>query len=215
MRSRVNLMAIAGIALGLAASVFWVVRAGLPPSLKAASIMSEVIPPDSTAAPNFALPDQDGRMVSLSAERGHVVALTFLNSHCTDLCPVEAEQLATAQAQLARATPFVLLVVSVAPDLDTPASVRSFAQSHHWATGWHWLLGSQTQLTPVWLSYFIDARLSPTAANADNVAHSGALYLIDRSGFERVGFGLNFPPEVIEQDIRTLATPGWTWPWNR
>jgi hypothetical protein len=39
--------------------------------------------------------------------------------------------------------------------------------------------------------------------------------LIDRSGFERVGFGLNFPPEVIEQDIRTLATPGWTWPWNR
>jgi protein SCO1 len=215
MRPRLKDMAIAGIAVALVASVVWVVSAGLPPSLKAASIMSEVIPPGSTAAPDFALPDQDGRMISLRGQRGHVVAVTFLNSHCTDLCPVEAEQLATAQAHLGRATPFVLLVVSVAPDLDTPASVRSFAQSHHWATGWHWLLGSQSQLAPVWLSYFIDARLNPTAANADNVAHSGALYLIDRSGYERVGFGLNFPPQVIEQDIRALAAPGWTWPWIR
>ena len=214
MRSRLKVMAIAGIAVGLVASVLWV-SAGSPPSLKAASIMSEVIPPGSTAAPDFALPDQDGRTVSLSAERGHVVALTFLNSHCTDLCPVEAEQLATAQAQLGPATPFVLLVVSVAPDLDTPASVRSFARSHHWSPGWHWLLGSQTQLEPVWQSYFIDARPNPTAANPDNVAHSGALYLIDRSGFERVGFGLNFPPDVIEQDLRALAARGWTWPWSR
>ncbi len=215
MRSPIKIMAISSIALGLSAAGFWIVSAGSPPSLKAASIMSEVIPPGSASAPDFTLPDQDGRMISLSAERGQVVALTFLNSHCTDLCPVEAEQLAAAQAHLGRATPFVLLVVSVAPDLDTPASVRSFARSHHWSAGWHWLLGSQTQLAPVWQSYFIDARLNPTAANPDNVAHSGALYLIDRSGFERVGFGLNFPPDVIEQDLRGLAARGWTWPWNR
>src|SRR3979490_129784 len=59
-----------------------------------------VIPPKSMPAPDFSLRDQDGKAVSIAALRGHVIAITFLDSHCTQLCPLQGEQLGQAQRSL-------------------------------------------------------------------------------------------------------------------
>ena len=42
------------------------------------------------AAPLFTLHDQAGHAISLAVERGHYVVVTFLYTHCPDVCPVIA-----------------------------------------------------------------------------------------------------------------------------
>src|SRR5258708_33454085 len=71
-----------------------------------------VIPAKSMPAPDFTLHDQDGNAVSVSALRGKVLAITFLDSHCKQLCPLTGDQLAQAQRALGRAANLSLLVVA-------------------------------------------------------------------------------------------------------
>src|SRR2546425_9163321 len=75
---------------------------GMPPRLAGTAGVSPsptglaadiVIPPKTMAAPDFTLSDQDAKPVSVSALRGRVLAITFLDSHCKQLCPLEGDQL--------------------------------------------------------------------------------------------------------------------------
>ena len=49
--------------------------------------------PAGLRAHDFTLRDQNGRPVSLAADRGHVVILTFIHSLCHDTCPFMVEQI--------------------------------------------------------------------------------------------------------------------------
>ncbi len=209
-------LALATVALlAVAAAAVWFMAAQQPRSVRAASIMSEVMPAGKVAAPDFALSDQASQRISLHSLRGKVIGLTFLNSHCHDLCPIEADQIGRMERGLSKGAPFVLVVVSVAPGTDTASSVRTFATSHGWIGEWHWLVGTRAELAPVWNAYKVDAEPSPAADDPTNVAHSGALYLIDPQGYERVGFGINFPPDVVQYDVAALAPhQDWRWPWE-
>ena len=158
-----------------------------------------VIPPGSMTAPDFSLSDQDGKAVSVSALRGHVLAITFLDSHCKQLCPLEAEQLAQAQRSLGSNANLSLLVVSVAPATDTPDSERAFAALHHWTGEWHWLTGTVDQLAAVWKAYSIAVQGTP-----DNVLHSTVLYLVDKQGFQRAGWAAGLQPDQLARDVRFL-----------
>jgi protein SCO1/2 len=168
-----------------------------PPGL-AADI---VIPPKSMAAPDFTLTDQDGKPVSVLALRGRVLAITFLDSHCTQLCPLEGEQLGQVERSLGPSANLSLLVVSVAPATDTPSSERAFAASHHWSGDWHWLVGTPDQLASVWKAYSIAVQNAP-----DNVLHSSVLYLVDKDGFERAGWAAGLQPDLVTHDVRLLLS---------
>lgn len=159
-----------------------------------------VMPAGSTPAPNFSLRDQNGQTVALAELRGRVVGLTFLDSHCQQACPVTGDQLGTAMRALGSRTPFTLLVVSVAPATDTPASETAFAATHRWMGSWHWLSGTPAELATVWKTYGIDVQ----PGTPGDIAHSVVTYLIDRKGFERVGL-LFTQPSRVEQDVRILA----------
>jgi protein SCO1/2 len=158
-----------------------------------------VIPPGSMTAPDFSLRDQDGTAVSVSALRGHVLAITFLDSHCKQLCPLEAEQLAQAQRSLGPNANLSLLVISVAPATDTPDSERAFAAAHHWSGDWHWLTGTPDELASVWKAYSIAVQGTP-----DNILHSTVLYLVDKSGYQRAGWASGLQPDQLARDVRFL-----------
>src|SRR5207302_1758678 len=59
--------------------------AAAPQSSSSALRGAAIDPP--YAAADFALADQDGRLVRLSGLRGDVVLVTFLYTHCPDVCP--------------------------------------------------------------------------------------------------------------------------------
>ena len=158
-----------------------------------------VIPARSIVSPDFTLRDQDGQPVSVSALRGRVLAITFLDSHCKQLCPLEGDQLGQAQRALGSSAKVSLLVVSVAPATDTPDSERAFAKTHQWSGDWHWLTGTPDQLAQVWKDYSI-----AVAGTTDNVLHSTVLYLVDREGFQRAGWAGPIEPALLAHDVRLL-----------
>ncbi|TMC27590.1 MAG: SCO family protein [Chloroflexi bacterium] len=174
--------------------------AGVTPS-PSGLVADIVIPPKSMAAPDFTLLDQDGKPVSVSALRGRVVAITFLDSHCKQLCPLEGDQLGQVQRSLGAGAHLSVLVVSVAPATDTPSSERAFAATHRWSGDWHWLIGTPDQLAAVWKAYSIAVQNTP-----DNILHSSVLYLVDRDGFERAGWAAGLEPNLVTHDVRLLLS---------
>jgi protein SCO1 len=166
-----------------------------PPSLTGGLIIN----PHSVPAPAFTLRDQRGAMVSLPDLRGRVVALTFLDTQCLQLCPLQASLLGSVQGDLGPRAPFSVVVVSVRPEADTPANIATFANTHGLKDGFYWLTGPRPQLAQVWNSYGVGVLI----ANGD-LAHSSVIYLIDRSGYERVGFADVPQAAAVEGDVRIL-----------
>ncbi len=154
-----------------------------------------------TTAPNFRLTDQFGKQVSLSQFKGEPVVLTFLYTHCPDVCPLTAEKLHTTEVALgSQAQHVAILAVSVDPKGDTTASVINFSNTHHMLNSWHYLLGTEQQLAPVWSAYSMYA----SVASAGTVNHSTALYVIDKQGKEQVFLSDTFAPSQLETDLNIL-----------
>lgn len=155
----------------------------------------------ATNAPDFTLTDGvSGRVVTLSALRGQVVALTFLYTTCPDVCPLTATRFKAAQAELqADASRVTFIAVSVDPDRDTPRAVQDFSAAHGLATNWHYLVGGRAQLSPVWAAYGIGVQAASTT-----VTHNDAVYLIDRSGRERVLLHSEDLATDLTNDLRAL-----------
>src|SRR5881628_3721199 len=82
-----------------------------------------------TAAPDFTLTDGiSGKPITLSAQRGKIVVLAFLYTHCPDVCPLTAEQFRMAQRKLSdsESEKTLFVAVSVDPRQDTPEAVQAF-----------------------------------------------------------------------------------------
>jgi protein SCO1/2 len=137
----------------------------------------------STDAPDFTLTDGvSGRAVTLSAQRGQVVALTFLYTTCPDVCPLTATRFRASQTELqGDANRVTFIAVSVDPDRDTPKAVQDFSSAHGLGANWYYLVGGLAQLSPVWAAYGIGVQ-----AGSSTVTHNDAVYLIDARGRERV-----------------------------
>lgn len=155
------------------------------------------------APPITTLHDQNGGSFSLASLHGRTVALVFFDSHCRQECPLEGRQLAAAERRLPAAQRPDLVVVSVNPQ-DTRASVREAIRSWGLAgvAPWHWLMGTHKQLAAIWTKYHI--QVSPPIDG--DINHTEALYLIDRRGYERVGYLWPFASRFAIYDMRALAT---------
>lgn len=151
--------------------------------------------------PDFALRDQHGNAVRLSAERGNVVLLTFLYTHCPDLCPLTASNLDAAVREVG-GSHVQVLGVSVDPKGDTPASVRRFVRSHHLSPSFHYLTGSRAALRSVWSAYGVT---STTKVGTRTVtSHTLYTLLIDQRGRGRVVYDSTARPYAIAHDVRLL-----------
>ena len=152
-------------------------------------------------APAFRLTDQFGKPVSLSQFRGKPVVLTFLYTHCPDVCPLIAEQLHRVMLDLGQDAQRVgVLAISVEPTRDTVASALAFSQAHHMTNYWHFLVGTQAQLAPVWTAYAIGAQQVTTKVSM----HTTALYVIDQQGRERTLLDQTFTPAQLTGILHTL-----------
>jgi protein SCO1 len=176
--------------------------------LVAALVLAACAPPKlagtelrASDAPDFTLTDGvGGRAVTLSAQRGQVVALTFLYTNCPDVCPLTASRFRSAQAELqADASRVTFIAVSVDPDRDTPKAVQEFSTAHGLASNWYYLVGGRAQLSPVWAAYGIGVQ-----AGSTTVTHNDAVYLIDARGRERVLLHSEDLATDLANDLRAL-----------
>jgi cytochrome oxidase Cu insertion factor (SCO1/SenC/PrrC family) len=191
--------AAAGIVIGLAARGSTTSAPG--PALRAPVKFAAGTRP----APGFTLRNlapTGGGSVSLGGLKGHVVLVTFLDSHCRNLCPIVGHELAAAERRLPAGVRPVVVAVSVNP-ADTPASVATAARLYGWSAGYRWAGGTHAGLAPVWRRYGIQVK--PTT---NDIMHGEAVYLIDRAGYERAAYLPPFRPADIAADVRTLSLEG-------
>ncbi len=151
--------------------------------------------------PDFALRDQHQRIVHLAGQRGKVILITFLYTHCPDLCPLTAANLNTALGSLGTDRKnVVVLAISVDPKGDTPAAITTFVRAHRLRPQFHYLTGSKVELERVWRSY----NVASFRQAGDEVDHTLYTLLVDRGGTARVLFDSLAKSSAIEHDIRQL-----------
>ncbi len=156
----------------------------------------------SVSAPDFRLKDQFGNPISLAQFKGKPVVLTFLYTHCPDVCPLTAEKLRVSMQNLGGDAQHVaVLAVSMDPKGDTAAAAQNFSRAHKLGNYFHFLIGAHDELAPVWASYSVDAQ---AATSSGTVSHSSAIYVIDKEGRERVLFDNDFSSGQLSADLKIL-----------
>ena len=173
------------------------------PDPKAAALVGAPLTQPFPERP-ITLRDYQGHTVSLSDFRGKAVLLTFLYTHCPDVCPLIAGHLHDALLKLGPAASKVQLVtVSADPRGDTPAAVARFLSLHGLTGQMKYLVGSRPTLLPVWKEWDVAANPDP---NSNAVAHSALVFGITGSGIVTAIYPANFKPSDIVHDVPILAS---------
>lgn len=173
--ARVAIVSLGALALvGAGVSAFVLLRAGEEPQYRGSE------PPAAITLPNFSLPDQSGRTVSSKGLRGKVVAVTFLDSQCTESCPIIASQIARTLERFPpeRRGEVAAIAISTDPEEDTPESVQSFLAKNRAETTLRYLVAPVEQLRPVWNSFHISASFD----TGIDTLHSAPVRIFDREG---------------------------------
>jgi protein SCO1/2 len=148
-----------------------------------AVLLVRLLVPTGPQAPDFTLTDQDGHPYTLSAHRGHPVALFFGYAHCPDVCPTTLAALAGAKRKLgASLSAFDVVLVTVDPKRDSPAVLKRYV--HLFDPSFTGLTGTERQLDPVYAAYHIVHEIDPNPRSAANyaVAHSSIVQFISPQG---------------------------------
>jgi protein SCO1/2 len=197
-RTRLLLAASAVVLVAGTGFAFWVHAADRPGSRS--EFAGEPVPAGSPAQ-DFALRDQSGRLIRLSDQRGHLVLLAFLYTHCTDICPLIAKQMDNAVRSLGpQASSVRILAVSVDPAGDTPVQVRRYVRRLRLGPKFHYLLGTKAELAPIWQGYNVAIEGRPSG----KVVHAAPVWLIDRSGRPRLFYAPPQPPGAFAHDLRAM-----------
>jgi protein SCO1/2 len=154
-------------------------------------------------APPLALRNYTGGRVSLAGLHGKAVLVTFVYTHCPDVCPLIVSNLAAAQRGLgSEAGHLRILAVTVDPRRDTPAAIRTFLAARGATGRMDYLLGSRAKLRRTWKAWDVAVQTGP---NKLTDGHSAVIYGITASGRMAVVYPSNFTPQQIIHDVPLLA----------
>jgi cytochrome oxidase Cu insertion factor (SCO1/SenC/PrrC family) len=167
-------------------------------------------PPAGIRIPNATLPSYRGGIVSLRAQHGKVLVLTFLDSKCTDTCPIIAALIGRTWPLLTAGEKSRIRVyaITVNPLADTPARVRSFLAARHALTALDWLVAPVKEMRPVWHDFGV---LPATDTGNDNI-HSADVRVFNRDGIwvSNLHAGVDLTPANLVHDIRLALRAGTT-----
>ncbi|HUA11505.1 MAG TPA: SCO family protein [Solirubrobacteraceae bacterium] len=160
--------------------------------------------PVRTAPEISGLHNDEGKEVRLGQYRGKAVFLTFIYTHCPNVCPLIAAGLHRVVKMLGpRAAHVQVMAVSVDPRGDTPAAVKAFLAAHQLTGEMQYLIGSAGQLAPIWKQWGVGA--AREVENPDLVAHTALVYGISATGKITTIYSATFQPYELVHDASLLA----------
>jgi len=159
---------------------------------------------------DFSLRNYDGRPVRSSDLAGRVTLLTFLDSQCTESCPVIAwtvartiDTLTPAERQGVRA-----VAITTDPAEDTEKSVRSFLEENRALGRLLYLGGGQPEsaLRRVWDDFDVLSSLE----SGEDTLHSAPVRIYDRSGewVTTLHAGADLTEANLAHDVRVALRSG-------
>ncbi len=180
----------------------------VPDEAGAPTAARRVEPGAGEQVPDFSLTNQDGKRIRVNKYRGKAVVLTFIYTRCPlpDYCPLMTERFAQIEKSLKGDGPLYgrthLLSVTVDPDYDKPAVLRSYGQAAGAQAFEHWefATGGREEVKQIasWfgLEYWPDK---------DQIIHSLRTAIIGPDGkLVKIYHGSEWKPEDVISDLRSL-----------
>lgn len=143
--------------------------------------------------------------MTLAQFRGKAVLVTFLYTHCPDVCPLIVGHLRAVQYGLGtQARRLQILAVSVDPKGDSPQAVRRFLRAQDMERHMRWLIGTRAQLERTWKAWGVG--VVRDRANPDLVEHSAPIFGVSASGKRLTVYPTTFKRTQVAHDVPLLAT---------
>lgn len=145
--------------------------------------------------------DQDGRRLRFYTDlvKGRTVAINFIFTTCTTICPPLAATFRRVQQQMGERVgrDVLLITVSVDPTTDLPERLASFSAKFNRAEGWSFITGSKPE---------IDRLLRALGAYTPDKNDHTPMVLIgnERAGYWTRSYGLA-PPATLVKAITEAA----------
>lgn len=152
--------------------------------------------PASTAMriPDVTVQDQNGKSLNFYTDlvKGRVVAINFVFTTCTTICPPLTATFRRVQQQLAEQnTSAKLISISVDPAIDTPERLRDFAAKFKAEPGWAFVTGNTSD---------INSLLQQLGVAVTNKNDHTPMILIgnDEAGYWTRAYGLSSPTSLVK-----------------
>jgi protein SCO1 len=157
-------------------------------------------PAASAVGGPFTLVDQNGRTVTERDFAGTPHLVFFGFTHCPDVCPTTLFQISEILGQTGeRGRPLRALFVTVDPERDTPAVLKSYLASFdERIVG---LTGAPESVQAVEKAYKAYARKVPLKEGDYTMEHTAVVYLMDARGRFVRPFKLDRPPADAAKDL--------------
>jgi protein SCO1/2 len=161
-------------------------------------------PGGPTPAPQMKLEDAaTGKPFDTTSLHGRPYMVTFLYTHCPDVCPLIGAELEGALRELGKqAKRTDVVALSVDPRGDTRSAVQSWLKVHHEPSNFHYLIGSEEELKPLWSAW----NVGPQIAGDPDSSHTAIIYIVNREAKIEaiVGAGQQIPSDHLAHDFRTM-----------
>ena len=172
---------------------------------RAPGLRADLLPGDldGSRAPRIVLRDARGGRVDSARLARRPYLVTFLYTHCTDVCPIIGSELADAFTRLGpAASKTAVLAVSVDPRGDTPRLARRWTAEHGLPSEFHYLLGTRRELASVWRDWYV----AQGGRSLDPATHDASVWLVDARGRLRGRWSGGEPiaPADLAHDVRAL-----------
>ena len=160
-------------------------------------------------APDFELVDQFNNTVNMSQFEGKVVVITFIYTHCPDVCPVGLAVIRDVLNSNDIFEQVKALFVTLDPERDTPEKLQKYTAFFH--SNILGLTGSDQEIREMSASYGTSFRRADTVLEAIDgqegytIDHSTYYYLIDSAGeLVRVLDYASKPEEIADLLIKLI-----------
>lgn len=154
--------------------------------------------------PAFVLINQDKERFDSAKLRRKVVALNFIFTTCSDVCPIFTANLAQVQRTLngRYAEAIFFVTITTDPELDSPKVLKAYAQRYDADfKNWAFLTGPEAELKRVWTSFGI--RVVRKARGL--IQHDSLTTVIDQQGARRFNhYGEKWRAKDLEKDMLSL-----------
>ncbi|MBA3570513.1 MAG: SCO family protein [Pyrinomonadaceae bacterium] len=163
--------------------------------------------------PDFALVNQNNQPIRTGQYKGKALLLTFIYTRCPipEYCTLMSNNFSRVDQELQKQPELYektrLLSISIDPDYDTPAVLRSYGASHTGRFGdetfSHWAFATGTKEQVKEVAQFFGLQYYP---EKDQILHGLRTAIIARDGkVHKVYRGNEWKPEEVVQDIEIVS----------
>ncbi|MDT4953621.1 MAG: hypothetical protein QOJ02_1759 [Acidobacteriota bacterium] len=161
----------------------------------AGPVTKDVVAASSLRIPDVTVYNQNGRRLNFYTDlvKGKTVAINFIFTTCTTICPPLTATFRRVQQQLSEqaGSNIALISISVDPTTDTPERLHDFAEKFKAGPGWTFVTGDQAE---------IDSLLRALGAAVANKNDHTPMILVgnDAASYWTRTYGLSSPTVLVK-----------------